>query len=752
MFTRPPFFARVSTVILIVFLLEVPGLFAQTIPPDLQKLLIQQQPTGKMVYEVTADSEAHKWLKRHPGVAPEDFDAGLRDGVLWAVKMTGECTKPDGGKSAIGDSWALSLDEDSKKSLLTTNQKDQTASIRLSGIMRHWRRNGCTGEFRELASGIGGIRADYKTTMHTTSRTFQALAGRDDVAKNKYLDAVKDARLNFLKHLPQYYRDIKKYQMNPKFKFVDTSQYNQLSPGDFPPAPAGAVSDDNAAVIIGEGFGNAVKALNIWDSVKSPEDAAATVGGMAREFTITNIVGPALSMAVAEATNAHEANIIRNELPQFLSSPVEYLYDKGVAEMVQSVAAVNKMYADNGDPQAQQIQRDATKRTSFEGKEYQYVDADYMAKLTLNAYNDEIKRLEKERELEDQLPPSAVRGMIWGPGIYEPIRAWSQNIGGSVAGSFAPHETKIDLKDPRLVAALKKSGRDISQLEKLSQDVKPIFSSLLYGREMIKDAAPKLQVMIYLGSPKDTYKPLVFGPTIFDPPFTDDEKDNGKDKPCRFVLSLYGNDSGTGAAESPFATMQKALDESNKCRNRGKAAIVFVKNGVYRQAAVAEWNDTPQKPELRIEGESTSGVVFTSAEVSSAVWESTAAGFTADSPIHPDQPAWAPSTNLTTNPAPVVIVNGQRLRFVHFAKNIPVPGYYSFRDNKIDIRPQEGVTDINSATIEVGVRPFALKMTGVRNATISNMTFRFFQLNSGNDSAGIIATGSEVALQGLKFQ
>ncbi|MEZ5345954.1 MAG: hypothetical protein R2681_10410 [Pyrinomonadaceae bacterium] len=752
MLIKKPFCLRSAVLLLTLLVLEAPLLSGQTIPPEVQQLLMQQKPKGKMVYEVNADSEAHKWLRQHPGIAPEDFDAGLRDGVLWAFKTISECTGPKGEKGAIGDTWALEIDSDSQKNLFITNQTDNTASIKLSGVMRHWRRNSCTGEMRELGSGIGGMRADFKTTMHTTSRTFQALAGRDDVARSKYLNAVKDARLSFLKNLPQYYRDIKKYQMKPKFEIIDVSQYNQLSPGDFPPAPAGAVSDDSTAVIIGEGLGNAVRALNVWNSVKSPEDAAATLGGMARDLAITNLVGPALSTAVAEATSAHEANIITNELPQFMSNPVEYLYDKGVTDMVASVAAVNNMYADKGDARSQQIRRDSTKKMNFQGKEYQYTDADYMAALTLDAYDQEIKNLERERELEEKLPPSSARGMIWGPGIYEPIRAWSQTVGGSVAGSFAPHETQVDYNDPRLLAALKKAGRDISQVKKLAEETKPVFSTVLFGREMLKDAAPRLQVMIYAGSPVDTYKPLVFGPTIFDPPFIDDEEDEGKNKPCKYFLSVTGSDSGSGAAESPFATLQKALNEANNCRNKGKSAIVFIRNGVYRQLANIAWGGTPQNRELRIEGESASGVVISAAEISDAVWQTSASGLSATSPIHPDQPTWSPSSNVITNPPPVITVDGQRLRYVPIAKNLSQPGTYKFSDSTVNVMPPAGISDLNSSTVEIGVRQFGLKALGVRNFTISNLTFSNFQIVNGNPTPGIEKTASQISLQGVNFR
>lgn len=747
-----PLFAKFVTCLLTILLLEVPVLFAQTIPPNIQEIMMgNQKPKGKMVYEVNADSEAQKWLKKHPGVAPEDFNTGLRNGVLWAVKHVSECTKPDGGKSAIGDSWALTLDEDSKKSLFITNQMEKTASIKLTGTMRHWRRNGCTGEMRELASGIGGMRADFKTTMHMTSRNFQALAGKDDVAKSKYLNDVKEARLSFLKNLPNYYKHIKEYQMKPKFKFVKIPDVDVG--GEVPRAPAGAVSDDSTAVIIGEGLGNAVKALDIWNSVKSPEDAAATLGGKLRDYTVQNLAAPVISMAVAEATTAHEANIIKTELPGFLSDPLGYAYDKGVADMVASVAAVNKMYADNGDQQSRQIQNDATKRTKFQGEEYQYVDADYLAALTLDAYNAEIKRLERERELEEQLPPSAARGMIWGPGIYEPIRAWSQNIGGVVAGSTATSEQQINLKDPRILAALKKAGRDISDLQKITKNTKPLFSTILFGREMIKDAAPKLQVMIYLGSPDDPYKPIILSPTIFERPFVyGDENDDGEKIKCRYVVATNGNDANKGTDEEPFATLQKALDRVEVCRGGNQSGAIFIKNGIYRQSAEKTWVGSPTVSALEIRGESQNGVIFTSAEVSNASWQTSASGFTANMPLHPQQPSWTPTSNIATNPPPVVGVNGQRLIYVPLAKNLPIAGTYNISGNKISVRPQDDVTDLNSATVEVGVRPFALKLVRGKNITVSNMTFRFFQTIGTNDTPGIIKTGSQVTVNGVNFQ
>jgi hypothetical protein len=205
-------------------------------------------------------------------------------------------------------------------------------------------------------------------------------------------------------------------------------------------------------------------------------------------------------------------------------------------------------------------------------------------------------------------------------------------------------------------------------------------------------------------------------------------------------VAANGSDSGTGSAESPFATLQHALNKARDCRAEGKITEIVLRDGTYRQSAAVAWRDLPSTPLLTVRAENPNGAVLSATDIVNAQWQAVTSG-------------WEATLNLSsTNPPPVVVVNGQKLTYVPAAGNLSVSGTYKIQGNKVIILPPAGVRDLNSATVEIGTRPFALRMTGARNVTISGVVFRHFPRTAGNQTPGLVRQGSQINLQNCTFE
>ncbi len=723
-------------------------------PSSLAQLMKDNEPKGKQTFQVIPSGSALGVKALGVPLPLPPLSDAMRGGTIYAVEV-GKC----GDTFVVKNMYVLFLNKNRQANYFTANQIGKTAKLNLQGEMHRWQMDCETKEFRKAGVSLGGIQVDFKTTVHLRPRMFQVLAGKEDV-RGEYIKQVREAQQFYLKNLANYYRDIGEYMKKPRIDLIKIPDYGDV--GGIPPAPTGMTDDARQAVATGQGLGNALRAVNLFNTVRNPVGAAQAAREYIGDYPGQQLTQYVESMVVGEATAEYQRNM---EVFDFIKDPQGYMFDKGVQGMIEQVAAVNKQYAEQGDPVSQQIQKDAQKQMRHKDKPYSYVDADYMSGLLVNAFENELKRLEAERELEKTLPPTSASGRIWGAGLWQSLQVFAQVVGEPVAVSYAPGENKSSV-DPNVLAALKKAGYPVPDQipEPKYADAniefdatKPYFHGRLSGTKMMHIEKgveyPELVVMFSVSSPEEAYKFKWEGTTIFDPPFIDNGGGGDDDKKdCKFYVATNGSDANSGTMAQPFATIQHALDEAKVCRDANNPAEIIVRDGVYRQTASVNWSDTPKTPALSITGETPNGAVFSATEISNASWENAASGFQTNMPLHPEQPAWTPGGSVLTNPPPVVVVNNQRLIYVPLAKNLPAPGTYKITGNTIYARPPENASDLNSETVEVGVRPFALKFTGARNVTVNNIVFRYFPRESGAQTPGLVKTGSQINCQTCVFE
>lgn len=724
----------------------------KNLPPGYQKMLLNEsRPKGKLKFEALSSGNAFGF--KAPGVNVSDpaISAAMKGGAVYAIEM-GYCDD----KPVAKYMYVLYLTKERRSSIFTVDQSRKKATLNLSGNMRVWAFDCGSKQYRETGSGGGGMQAEFITAIHQRPRFFQVQAGGGDV--NDYMERVKETRKFYLQNLAKYYSDLAEIRKHPKISMITIPDYGPVG-GGLPPAPPGISSEDSSILATGRAMGTAVNAMEWFHSLTGAESIAQKAAEFANEQIVSTLAPDASPEAVAEATAMAG---MYNDLVGVVADPQGYLFDKAVNNMMKMVADVNKNFAQKGNGQAQAIERDARKEMRHGGNEYYAIDAEYMSGLLVKAFEQEIASLEKEKELEGNLPPSSAKGRIWGPGLSENIRAYAQAAGQPVAFSYAQSENQAAI-DPAVLAALRKAGYPVPEQipEPKYKDAnveidatKPYFTGNLGSSTMVRynehASTPRLLVYFSVSSPEDTLASYFdpYGLTIFDLPFLNEEDPKEK---CNYYVSVTGNDKGPGTSVAPFKTLQHALNKAKICRDEKKPVEIIVKNGVYRQSATVTWNDAPGASPLTIRGEE--GTVFVSTEISNKQWQSNAGVWQTSMPLHPQQPAWNATAVIATNPPPVVVVNGQRLTYIPATKDLAAPATYMIAANKINAHPPADVTNINSATVEVGVRPYALKFSGARNVTVTNLVFRYFPQSSSNPTPGIIKTGSaQVSVAGCRFE
>lgn len=719
---------------------------------SMEQMMQDNKPKGKLTFEVVPSGSAMGVQASGAPIALPPLSEAMKGGAIYAYKVD-YC----GNTPVTKYMYVLKIDSNDKRNLFTTNQVDKTATLTLAGIMDRWEFNCNTKSFSKVETGLGGMQVHFSTSVHIRPRMFQVMAGSKDV-RGEYLKKVKEAHLFMLSNLSKYYKDVGEYLKKPKISIINIPDHGPV--GGIPPAPAGMTSDEEDAVTTGKAIGTALNVIQTMAGIKSPDDIKSALFDYAKGKAVERFDQFIESLGVAEVTAAYNQF---KEITSAASDPGGYLMDKAIQGMIQQIAAVNKQYAEKGDPLSNQIQEVAKKQMNHKDRPYSYADADYMASMLNNAYEGEIKRLEAEAQMESQLPPTAASGKIWGPGLWENLQVYAIHPGEPVAFSDAPGENKSSF-DPNVLAALKKAGYPVPDKipdTKVKQGgfsfdaSKPYFHGKLSGTDMLTLPQgikyPKMMVHFSVSSPEEPYQFAWKGLTIFDPPFVND--DNNEKEKCTFYVSTTGLNTNPGTAEAPFKTIQFALDKAKICRDGKKPVDIMIKPGIYHQSATINWNDGPEVYPIRVSAITPGTVSFTSSETTTAQWQSAASGWQASMPLHPQQPTWTATNDIVNNPPPVLTVNGQRMVYIPLAKNLPSPGTYNISGNKANVRPQNGVTALNSAVVEVGVRPFAFKISGAKNISISNIRFLNYPQTMGNPEPGIIKqNGAQVNVSDCQFQ
>lgn len=596
----------------------------QNAPPELQEILknlppgslnqvaTENQPKGKLNFEVIPSGSALgvKALGAPIDLAP--LKEAMKGGTVFAFE-SGYC-----GKDLVTKyMYVLKLDTSNKRNLFSTNQLDQSAKLNLNGVMKRWEMNCNTKEFQRAGEGFGGMEVYFSTSVHIRPRFFQVLAGSKDM-RGKYLKEAKEAQQFMLKNTANYYRDIGAYLKKPKIGIINIPDYGPVGGGTVP-APTGMTSDAKDAVTTGSAIGTALNAIKAMTGIKTIEDTKKAVIGFALGHAEKQLSKGVESLGIAEATARYNHS---KELIEAVADPAGYVFDKAVQGMIQQMAAVNKQYAERGEPQSQKIDQAAQKEMKHKDKAYSYVNADYMLSILDRAYDSELKRLEAEAEMEKHLPPTSASGRIWGPGLWQGLQVFAMTAGEPVAFSDAAGENKSSY-DPNVLAALRKAGYPVPEQipeakykdENFEFDAsKPYFHGKLSGTKMIAlpngMEYPELIVLFSISSPEEPYQFEWKGKTIFDPPFIDNDDDDDKEK-CSFYVSAAGNNANPGSIQQPFATLQHALNKAKTCRDEKKSVDIILQNGTYRQSATAIWNDAANAPPLNIMAAISGAAVFT---------------------------------------------------------------------------------------------------------------------------------------------
>jgi hypothetical protein len=552
-------------------------------------------------------------------------------------------------------------------------------------------------QLQEIEGGMGGMSVTFDTDQHVTPRNFYVFPGFRQ--NSRFMKNLKQLHKFYEDTFVPYHKAIMAYRDR---KVPGLTSRNILSESNIFPAalslrqtsprvPVGTVTRDYTAVR--DGFASFEKTTKAWARAGEIQ-TCITVGA--------ELYGPYPSFS--NALNAAAGAQVSAIATHFAQKHVMKVFNS----MVGMMAEVNKNFADQGDPEALKAQKRVVRPLSDGRKVYTSIDADYMAWLLQKTF-EFAEELEKLYEDDEGVP--SISGYIWGPDLWDGVRPNSRLRGSTVGVSFANSEYQTR-HSPEVVAALRKAGYRIPDLPKggipdvklpegLKVDLKkPGFYGNLLGvrpweSPKIKNA-PSLYVSFSVGSLEKSIKTDFDLPTIFD----DLPVEEPQPSQCSYYVAANGSDSGTGSAESPFATLQHALNKARDCRAEGKITEIVLRDGTYRQSAAVAWRDLPSTPLLTVRAENPNGAVLSATDIVNAQWQAVASG-------------WEATLNLSsTNPPPVVVVNGQKLTYVPAAGNLSVSGTYKIQGNKVIILPPAGVRDLNSATVEIGTRPFALRMTG----------------------------------------
>lgn len=193
----------------------------------------------------------------------------------------------------------------------------------------------------------------------------------------------------------------------------------------------------------------------------------------------------------------------------------------------------------------------------------------------------------------------------------------------------------------------------------------------------------------------------------------------------QLYVATDGNDSSSGTAQEPLRTINEGLRRALANRSRGIGTRVLVMPGTYRESLVGGYSSAPG-PLIVLESYQRHRAVITGADR----WT----GWTcsADVCTHTWQFDWG----TTPNPWPgsidigelalrreLISVNGNNLDQVLSRSGMPAGSFYVDEGaDLVYVKPPSGV-DLNSARVEVGVRPVLLRTQGLSNLVVEGFVF-----------------------------
>ena len=194
-----------------------------------------------------------------------------------------------------------------------------------------------------------------------------------------------------------------------------------------------------------------------------------------------------------------------------------------------------------------------------------------------------------------------------------------------------------------------------------------------------------------------------------------------------YVDANAGSDTNSGSQQSPFQTIQTAVNVANALNQGGTGARIIINPGIYRESVNIQYDQSTTAP-LTVQAATSGSAVITGSEVVSGWKQQNPTTYMTYWPH--DVGYCAIPSGWPTNFAPVaqraevVTVNGVPLTQV-MAFNDLKPGtfYYSDQYQLLHITPPAG-TDMSTAVVEAAVRPKTFTVQGRANVVIRGLEFR----------------------------
>jgi len=234
----------------------------------------------------------------------------------------------------------------------------------------------------------------------------------------------------------------------------------------------------------------------------------------------------------------------------------------------------------------------------------------------------------------------------------------------------------------------------------------------------------------------------------------DDEEDDSE----KIYIATNGSDNNSGTESSPFATLQKALTVAHGKRLEGQAVTIIVKDGIYKQTAEVDWSNSMRLSPLKIKAQNTHQAIFVGSEPISGhiTWQKFGPDIykASSTTLHPDQ---VEANNDYTNPyngiAPALVVNGTVLTHTQAVQQTPQSYFFSPQM----VLANAGGIDLNTATVEISVLEYAMKITGGGNVSIRGFRFKHFPVPymagvTVNDASPGIRKSSNVNLVNCLYE
>ncbi|KAA3618226.1 MAG: hypothetical protein DWP94_14625 [Flavobacterium sp.] len=682
------------------------------------------------------------------------------------------CTNGKQAKTGL-NMWVMYLDETNPFNSFKASKKDKKASLQIRGTMDRYEPgpNFCENlEMVKVESGLGAMSVNFSTYLHTSPRQFQVLEQASyQSEKMKQLKAVQAFwRANIMGYL----KYMKEYKAKPHISRIGGNG-NQPPP---PPPPAqrepvkAGTEDGEEEGWFSQRDGFAI-AKHAIDALSTSIDAIDLAGNGAKLFGAALKYGGSVKKAALDvvASAANLAGLDVNSMSE------EHIYQT-IDMMVAAYAKNNEKYANNGNAVASELERKS--KIPVNDKRYykEAVDTGRMLYQLNDMFND-LDAAEEELAAI-KYPEGAVSGKIYGPGLNQNITSWK--IEGqpviTIANSTALEESKA-MASPQMLNELKDMGYDIPE-EILNMDIDamlekaqagangkididleaPLLNGIMSTTHTVNIQGNKIQnylIIFAVSSPNEATTVDWFTANTIFTGGSNDETEKPKSK--KLYLAVDGNDSNPGTEEAPFATMQRALEESLVHRQNKKAVTIYVADGVYRQSAEVDWTTSLGLPPLNIQAANKHSAIFIGSEPvdPSVHWtpnlNKEIGGWTAPLPLHQEQWTYTPGGNPMSNPAPVLSINDKML--FHLAALPPqAKGFYSFGTTQITVGAPQGVDDMNNLTnIEISTRKYAIKIRGGGPITINGLRFQNYPYPAPNNTPGVDHDGT-ISLLGCKFQ